>query len=163
MKWTIFESMARLRRLILGLLVGCSAPAASLTGASPLPEVPMRGANTVVVHTADAPEPALRTLAALLVAHGFGVERSGPGFVLTAPRQVPGQRPGWSWQVMAGVGDMAGTTHRRVPTRLLLSSFGSGHAALVGKANDPRRQAFALLRGVAEAYPGGRVEYQRNQ
>lgn len=151
--------------LAVGGLVGVPAVAFSQE-CPPLRRIaPCRQTNYICLVTPEAPAQALRTLTALLEAHGFGIERSEAFGVVTQPLVFPGRRRGVTLHLLASVRSEpgpAGDAPAAQRTRVGLFDL-NGQAAYVRKREDPRRQAFDCILAVVQAYPGAQVSYESEQ
>jgi hypothetical protein len=142
------------------LLLGPAALPAQLSGPTPV-----KGANTIVLYTQDRPTEALRTLQQLLVLHGFTTQPVDSGRALLAQHALPHQHPVASFQVLAGTMPAAAALPAGpATTKLFLFGFESRiYMQNSGRSAGPRKEAFRQVEAVARAYPGARLEYQRNQ
>jgi hypothetical protein len=151
-----------LRNTWLGASFLLFGPAALATHLSD--STPFKGANTIVLSTQDRPTQALRTLQHLLVLHGFTIQPIDSGRALLAQHALPHQRPVTSFQILVGTLPNAAVVAGPATTKLLLFGFESRISMQNrGRATGPCKEAFRQVETVAKAYPGARLEYQRNQ
>jgi hypothetical protein len=142
------------------LLVGPAALAAPPSG-----PIPFKGANTIVLLTPDCPAEALRTIQHLLVLQGFTSQPVDSGRALLAQHALPYQHHVTFFQVLVGtLPGAASLVAGPATTKLLLFGFESRiYMQNRGRSTGPRKAAFRQVEAVAKAYPGARLEYERNQ
>lgn len=160
----VFTRSGRLLRTTwLGLSLLLFRPAALVAQLSG--PTPFKGANTIVLYTQDRPTEALRTIQHLLVLHGFTIQPVDSGRALLAQHALPHQRPVTSFQVLVGtIPASAALISGPATTKLLLFGFESRISMQNrGRSTGPSKEAFRQVEAVANAYPGARLEYQRNQ
>ena len=128
---------------------------------------PFKGANTILIHTADSAAAAYGSVARALLAANFALGKTDKelGIVSTVPR--PGKtgvavtvnavitaEPGGSLVRLRGTGTWA-------TAELIIRGAGQEISAVSygGMQGSPKRESWNLMAQAAAAYKGGRVSY----